>query len=141
MSRWIPTDTTPAKGRGLGKKTTQGTPSNSTGSLQAPTCQAGWLWYCSLSKHLHLFHKLNPSLSAIRRKCRSFSDSSVGKSPALINPLTPRRSLTVQPLWIHMVSITSWEARLEVRVFSALRSAQGREGRVCKYSFQNCPFP
>lgn len=48
--------------------------SDSTGFLQALTCRAGLLWYCSLSKHLHLFHKFNPFLSAIRRKCRSFSD-------------------------------------------------------------------
>lgn len=74
ISGWIPTDTVPAGGRGLGKKTTHQTPSNSMGFLQALTCQAGLLWYCSLSKHLHLFHKFNPSLSAIRRKCRSFSD-------------------------------------------------------------------
>lgn len=61
-------------GRGLRKQPTQQTPSNSMGFLQAPTCQAGLLWCCSLSKHLHLFHKFNPSLSAIRRKRRSFSD-------------------------------------------------------------------
>lgn len=40
-------------------------------------------------------------------------------------PITPRRSLTVQPLWIHMFSITYQGAGLEVRVFFA---ARGREG-------------
>jgi len=72
----IPTDMIPTGGEGAWeeKHPTNKPPSNSVGFLQAPTCQAGLLWSCSLSKHLHLFHTFNPSLSAIRRKRRSFSD-------------------------------------------------------------------
>lgn len=56
-------------------KTTQGQGAgkNTSSSLQALTCQTGSLRCCTLSKHLHLFHKLDPSLSAVGRNRRSSS--------------------------------------------------------------------